>query len=161
MSRAGIWTSNGCEVPPQVTTSLLASSCLHEPRSLHLCSCCPCQATVRSARMRQEGWHTGLTSTHHEHRSKVSACVPDCTCSCHPHNVTPISSRPLWSLRPSYICSHASTVSTILAFLMHTQHKFCTQAWNDPVARRQPSVRWGLYKYSSLKFKVGEKHCTF
>lgn len=155
MSRAGIWTSTGCAVPPQVTASLLASSCLREPRSLHLCSRCPCQATVRSARMRQEGWHTGLTSTRHGHSSKFSPCLQNFMCSCHPHNVTPISSHPLWSLRPSYICSRASTVSTILAFLKHTQHKFCTQAWNDPVARRQSSVRWGLYKSSSLKFKVG------
>lgn len=89
---------------------------------------------------RQESCYMALRSAHHGYCSEFSSYVWNSIWvlqapQCHPF---PYNHCVLSSLLRVWSCSHGPPHTPLLpplTFLMHTQHRFCTQAWNDTVAR--------------------------
>lgn len=84
----------------------------------------PLQAAMRATGMQTGSWHTAFGSAH---MGSAQSSVPVYKTLCGSSH--PLSSLPLWGLWPGCMCSPAFTVPSTFAFLMHTPHRFHTQAW--------------------------------
>lgn len=125
MGTTGICTSKWRKMSPQVTTSLLASSCLHEPGSLHLVpsllsqGCCE---ICYNADVKPGTWHSQMHTMGMSHSSVPvykTTCGPSYSLSITPRFITLslVSQLHLQSCIPS---------PAMPPFLMHTQYRFCT-----------------------------------